>query len=201
MSGVIGALNLEQARYVPGRYYSAPELLSSRTADAQPTNTLVAHPFTIFAPVRVDALALRLVTGAAGLGKLGIYDSTNIAPYSLVAEVSGDIDVSGAAGDYESAFLQDVVLSPGRYWMASCFSGGAQVASFSAASSSGLDSMLGSTAAAGVLLTSVATKPTGFTRTAALTYVSGAAFFPALFGDGTVRQNNTGACAVAIKVV
>jgi len=185
---------------LPSQRWTGPRCFSATNA-AVAANTLYACPFIPLETFTCDQLGIRVATGAAGSAKLGIYTAltTTLMPDALVAEVSADIDTTSIATP-TVGFAANPTFTVGKlYYLASCYSVTPTMVCWNhtVAQNGGFLWPIGS-AIPGPWLVSGGT-PARITRTAALTYVAGSAFFPASFGAATEGAGTPGSPLVAIR--
>lgn len=102
---------------VTGQYTSTSSITTAATT--RDTNRLYYLPFLITVTTTFDRIAINHALTAAGAGsvvRLGIYNSTDGLPSTLVLDAGPNVDLSTAAGFKFIAISQ--TLTPGLYWLA-----------------------------------------------------------------------------------
>lgn len=164
------------------------------------SNTLYAGPFIPTANMTVDQMAIRVATGLAGSGKLGIYSAlTTLLPDALLGEITTDLDTTSIA-TVTGGFAVNPTLRAGTlYWLASCFSAAPTIFCWNhaVAQNGGFIWPVGSPTAAGWFANGNATSRV--TRNAPLVYVPATQFFPASFGAATEGIGTPGAPVIALR--
>ena len=192
MSGLLAAPMLSQR-------WTGPRCFSSVNAVVA-ANTLYACPFIPLETFTCDQLAIRVATGAAGSAKIGIYTSlATLLPDALVAENTADLDTTSTS-TLQGAFTSNPTLTVGAlYYLATCYSVTPTMACWAhgVVQNGGFPWLIGAASASSWLVTGNA--PVRITRTAALTYVAGSAFFPASFGAATEGAGTPGSPLVAVR--
>jgi hypothetical protein len=107
-------------RYAPGYWYTIAPTTAAAAGTAT-VNVIRAYPWVVRSRVRVQALGVRITTGAAGLMQLAIYraNASTLNPMGQAMANTNDIDVS-VAQNVNGALVQSIVtLGPGLHWMCS----------------------------------------------------------------------------------
>lgn len=173
--------------YVSGRWYGPLVIGAPITSTAIVQDTLYAIPCPIYSTCVVDQIAVRTGGATAFLMKLGIYNSVNGMPGSLVAECAGDLDLNSASANVPSTFSVNPTLTAGLYYLAGVCSGAGTPCTFPTAmtDSGGLAHLLGGPTP-GFFTSTGASAVIRMYR--ALTYQAGTSFLPATFGAVTYGQ-------------
>lgn len=204
VSGLTAAQTVEQAgaltqAALPSGRWTGQRCFSTANA-AVAANTLYAGPFIPVADITVDQLAIRVATGSAGSGKIGIYTALpTLLPDTLVAEIAEDLDTTSTA-TLVGTFTANPTLRAGvLHWLATCFSATPTIVCWNhgVAQKGGFTWLVGSPVPTAWFSTGTAT--TRVTRNAALTYVPATQFFPATFGTATENNDTPGAPLVALR--
>lgn len=176
------AAQVSHPGYISGNYYRTRDASANQNG-AVPANFLLLTPIKIEETVTIDRLLISVQTGAAGLGKAGVYRMARDGGATLVAEVSADMDTTSAA-DVAGSFSANPTLTAGWYYGATCFNATPTLRCNSVSATNNAF-VLGSSTASRV--TGSGNTITG--RSMALTFTSGgASFFPASIAIGSLTD-------------
>jgi hypothetical protein len=156
--------------------------LATSTTLAHATNTYFFIPFVVSRQITLDRIGINVTTtgGTNSLLRLGIYDSTNLIPNSLVLD-AGTIDSASSTGMKSININQS--LSPGLYYLTSVSTGATTVSVTAFAITNGIPIFgisSGGTGAAATWLSSTSSIFSALTsNVSAFTYTLNAATYPA----------------------
>ena len=109
--------------YVSGRFYASQHVRAVGANPAMVANRLYAMPYVLARPGLFSAMAVNVITGAAGLLRMALAaDNGAGRPGALIEEPLVDADTS-TNGNAICAFAQPRWISAGVWWLLLCFSG------------------------------------------------------------------------------
>lgn len=108
-----------------GAYYGS--IAPGVTTGAMVADTIYAIPIRIAAPVQVQYVAMRVVTGTPGVFAKGALYTNLLAGGTLIAEGTAAMDLTSAV-IVGYVFASNPILQPGIVWAAWKFNGAAQIA-------------------------------------------------------------------------
>jgi hypothetical protein len=109
--------------FATGRFYASQHARAVGVNAVMTANRLYAVPYLLARPGLFSAMAVNVITGAAGLLRMALAaDNGAGRPGALIEEPLADADTA-APGSAICAFAQPRWISAGIWWLLLCFSG------------------------------------------------------------------------------